>query len=64
MLKRNNVWEYGEGLLQACISSIDTKCFLIAMKESERIAKQRQIITKLFDICMLKCRKIIVKCLT
>ncbi len=21
MLKRNNVWEYGEGLLQACISS-------------------------------------------
>ena len=24
MLKRNNVWEYGEGLLQACISSIDS----------------------------------------
>ncbi len=21
MLERNNVWEYGEGLLQACISS-------------------------------------------
>ena len=25
MLKRNNVWEYGEGLLQACISSTYNK---------------------------------------
>ena len=23
MLERNNVWEYGEGLLQACISSFN-----------------------------------------
>ena len=29
MLKRNNVWEYGEGLLQACISSITVKVLKI-----------------------------------
>ncbi len=43
MLKRNNVWEYGEGMLQACISSIKFLIMPLVKREAESIFLQSVI---------------------
>ena len=42
MLERNNVWEYGEGSLQACISS---STFEILIPELARVTNSARLFT-------------------